>query len=448
MDKNTLMTNMAREAHEKGLFNGAWLFAEHGKIISKGVAGSKDPDGKVPLEEDSVFDLASVSKQFTASAIMLLRRRGLLDIDDELEKFFPEIPYKGITIKMLLTHTSGLPDYMVWIDKLAMNEHRIPDNHTVIRYLVESGDEAFFAPGEKYEYCNTGYCVLAEIVEKVSGVKFEDFMRDNIFEPAGMHSTRVYHPRKDNYTIENWAHDMVPDNGKFAYPEKLPKYDWVVTLDGEHGDGYVYSNIFDLFTWDKVLKEGTLLTKEEQEIMYTPYAKLGEEEEGIVGYGFGWVVYDSKKWGRVLSHSGGWAGVNTWIGRYLDLDRVLILLSSCDPMDGRAAEIFETNMSAIGRGEETKPFVFIEDIMVKDPDKSKWQSYCGKYEAFPGTDYVEEVVMRDGDLYAVVVNDIDRRYELKLYPIGESTFSFKESDDEIEFREDCFVADDEVHKKL
>ena len=119
MDKKALIENLVRDAHARGGFTGAWLYAENGEIVSKGAAGPRDPGGTLPLTEDCVFDLASVSKQFTASAVMLLNRQGLLGLDDKITRFFPEIPYKGVTIRHLLNHTGGLPDYMAWLDKTA-----------------------------------------------------------------------------------------------------------------------------------------------------------------------------------------------------------------------------------------------------------------------------------------------------------------------------------------
>ncbi|MBO4330955.1 MAG: beta-lactamase family protein, partial [Oscillospiraceae bacterium] len=199
-DKNLKIDDLVREAHEKGAFTGTWLYAEHGEIVSKGAVGFSDLEDKVPLREDSLFDLASVSKQFTAAAVMLLRRRGLLSLEDEITKYFPEIPYKGVTLRHLLNHTGGLPDYMDWVDETAKKENTIPGNDVIVRFLCECGEEAVFAPGEQWEYSNTGYCLLAQIVETVAGVPFEDFLRDNIFEPAGMHATRVYHRRKDKVT--------------------------------------------------------------------------------------------------------------------------------------------------------------------------------------------------------------------------------------------------------
>ncbi|MBO4831652.1 MAG: beta-lactamase family protein, partial [Oscillospiraceae bacterium] len=115
MEKKTILDTLARDAFEKGGFNGTWLYAEHGEIVSKGAVGFSDLEDKVPLREDSLFDLASVSKQFTAAAVMLLRRRGLLSLEDEITRFFPEIPFKGVTVRHLLNHTGGLPDYMDWV---------------------------------------------------------------------------------------------------------------------------------------------------------------------------------------------------------------------------------------------------------------------------------------------------------------------------------------------
>ena len=449
MDKKTMMENLAREANEKGLFTGAWLFADKGEIVSAGAVGWRDPDDTLPVQVDSVFDLASVSKQFTASAVMLLRRRGLIDLDDELTKFFPEVPYKGVTIRMLLTHTSGLPDYMKWVDELARKENTIPSNDVVIRFLKESGAKPLFKPGESYSYCNTAYSVLAEIIEKVSGVKFEDFMRDNIFEPAGMHSTRIYHPRKDGIEIENWARAMVLEDGKYVLPENSRTNSFALTLDGESGDGYVYSSVLDLFKWDQVLRAGTLLTEEEQKIMYTPSVKIPEAGEDDVGYGFGWVVFNAPELGCVLSHSGGWTGVSTWYGRYLDANRVLVLLCCRDSIDGRGANAFFNSMSAIGRGKEPLPLTCIEDIAVKNPDKSSWSALCGKYEPIPNEDYyIEEVFLKDGELFAKLMTDLGTTMNFKMYQLGENAFGFKEIDDDIEFGDGCVVFNGDTCKKL
>ena len=172
MDKKTTMENLARAAYEKGVFNGAWLYAENGEIVSKGAYGFRDAEDKLPMTEDSIFQLASITKQFTAAAIMLLRRDGLLSLEDKITQYFPELTaYRDATLRHLLTHTSGMPDDddSEWAAETWKASGIRPANAITLRFLCESGEEPLGVPGELYEYSNPGYQLLAEIVEKVSG---------------------------------------------------------------------------------------------------------------------------------------------------------------------------------------------------------------------------------------------------------------------------------------
>ena len=175
----------------KPAFNGNVLIAEKGNIIYQKSFGKADLEKNLPLNSESVFELASVSKQFTAMGIMILKKQNKLSYDDSLRKFFPELPYHNITVLQLLQHTSGLPDYMP-----LFNEHwdstKIAVNSDIIKLLSQYKPDTLFAPGAKWEYSNTGYALLASIIEKVSGKKFGEFLRKNIFEPLGMKRTQVY----------------------------------------------------------------------------------------------------------------------------------------------------------------------------------------------------------------------------------------------------------------
>ena len=437
MDKKTILDTLAQNAFEKGGFNGTWLYAEHGEIVSKGAVGFSDLEDKVPLREDCLFDLASVSKQFTAAAVMLLRRRGLLSLEDEITKFFPEIPYKGVTVRHLLNHTGGLPDYMDWVDKIAKEEKTIPNNAVIVRFLCECGEEASFAPGEQFEYSNTGYCLLAQIVETVAGVPFEDFLRDNIFEPAGMHATRVYHRRKDKVAIPNlaWGLSLPLGSDRYELPDGLPGDSAAVTCDGANGDGLVHSNIFDLLQWDRALRAEKVLTKEEQMLMATP-GRLNNGEIGIdkdedddpdYGYGFGWDVLDDPDFGLIVCHSGGWPGYSNWYERFVDADRVLIRLRCRDVRDERAWQSFSRGLKAITRDKEPGRVRSIEELAIQNPDKSGWAALCGKYDYAIGDFRIEEIFLQDGELYAQA-NDDGRVLELRLYPLGEKTFGIKDLD--------------------
>ena len=455
MDKKTAIDSLAREAHEKGGFTGAWLYAENDRIITKGTLGFRDKDESIPITEDTVFQLASVSKQFTATAVMLLKRNGLLSLDDDINRFFPEIPFKGVTIYHLLTHTCGLPDLYgkdMWIARRSKEENTIPDNDVIIRYLCESGEPALFLPGERSEYSNTGYCLLAEIVEKVSGTAFEDFLKDNIFEPAGMHSTRVLHVRKDGSAPKEYATGFIVDDDRYFIPDTHEGSDWVVWFDGMHGKGNVHSTINDLYKWHIALRDEKILTHEEQKEMATPCRLNNGEIDFNVGlksrYGFGWFIDDMPDGDTIVSHTGHWAGNETYFERLLNGDRVLIFLSNHLPLDARANRSFWTGMKAIFKDEEPEAVSSIVDITVKDSDESGWESFCGKYDHEEDCLFgVEEVFIKDGELHAVAVDD-SIRTSFRLYPAGDNIFIRKSGLEKFEFADGCIIVDGVKNKKL
>ena len=358
MDKKVLIENLVREAHEKGLFTGTWLYAEHGEIISKGACGWRDPEDRLPMQEDSIFELASITKQFTATAVMLLIRQGLLCLEDEITDYFPEIPFPGVTIRHLLNHTGGIPDIYIsaWVFNLWKEEKKIPSNSIILRYLTESGEGPHFAPGEKYEYSNTGYNLLAETVEKVSGMPFEEFLKKNLFEPAGMRDTGIYHIRRDGIPSDAFVRNLVLEDGEMILPDISKEYYDIAAVDGLNGDDYVYTNIFDMLLWDKALREEKILTRKEQQMMYTP-GRLNDGEpsgarEGVDGYGFGWEVMRDPELGLIVAHSGGMPGLRTWFERFLDADRVLVILCCRDAVDEKGCDAFFESMRAIARDKE------------------------------------------------------------------------------------------------
>lgn len=458
MDKNTQMQKLARESFEKGGFNGAWLYAENGEIVSKGVVGFRDPEDKEPLTEDSIFQLASVSKQFTAAAVMLAVRQGLFDLEDKITQYFPELDaYEGVTVRHLLNHTGGVPDYFDdadWFLKIWKEEKRVPSNDEILRFLCETKCKPEFAPGEKLSYSNTGYNLLALLVERRSGVKYEDFLQKNIFEPAGMPSTRCCHTRRDGVPFDNYAQATVLENGKYVRDIDSEEDGDVIAFDGVNGDDYVYTTIFDMLRWDRVLREGTVLTREEQQLMYTP-GKLNngkpafyDEDEGS-GYGFGWGIENNKNLGLIVSHSGGMPGVHTWYERFVDLDRVLVILCNRAEEDARAHWGLFNGLRAIAKGEEAKPIQTIEEIAVKNPDKSKWESYCGKYEHPEDADFIiDEVWLQDGELWAKSVDEDGDEMKFRLYPLSEDEFGRKGGMLKLKFGDGCLKFDDYTCKKL
>ena len=457
MDKHNLMKELACALNEKDCFNGAWLYAEHGEIVSKGALGFRDPENTLPITEDTIFQLASVTKQFTAAAVMLTVRQGLLSLDDEITKYFPELPYPGVTVRHLLSHTSGIPDYFDdadWFTGIWEEEKRVPGNDEILRFLRETKAKPYFAPGEGLHYSNTGYNLLALLVERRSGVPFEDFLQKNIFEPAGMTATRCCHIRRDGVPFDHYARATVFEDGKWVADIDSEEDGDVAAFDGLNGDDYVYTNIFDMLKWDRALREGKVLTKEEQEIMYTP-AKLNNGEDAVydeddgLGYGFGWAVGHDEALGLVVSHSGGMPGVSTWFERFVDADRVLVILSSRDYRDVRAYLGYWDGMEAIARDKEPEPIVCIEDIAIQNPDKSKWERFCGKYEHPADADFiVDEVWMQDGELYAKAIDEDGDELRFRLYPLGENEFGRKGGMLKLKFGDGCLMYDDFICKKL
>ena len=456
MDKKTTMENLARESYEKGGFNGAWLYAEKGKIVSSGAFGWVDAENSLPMREDSIFEMASVTKMFTATAIMLLVREGKLGLDDAYTKYFPDYPYEGVTIRHLLTHTSGMPDFDVeeLVGPVLDEENRIPANSEIIDLIRETGEDAACAPGETFEYTDVGYMLLANAVEKVSGMKFEDFMKKNVFEPAGMKDSGIYHTRRDGRPSDRFTRNMVLEDGKLV-PSDLSEHtrSYVVGSDGMNGCDYLYTTVFDMLAWDRALREETVLTREEQNIMYAPMplnnGDIAGADEDNDGYGFGWCFKTEPKSGLIVRHSGGMPGLETWFERFVDADKVLVIMNCHDVEDARVFESFWEGMEAAVRGEEPEPVVCIEDLMIKDPDKSKWESFCGKYEHPEESDFiVDEVFMKDGELNANAIDDEGDELTFRLYPIGENEFGRKGGMLRLTFGEGCLMFDDFTCKKL
>ena len=455
MDKKTMMEKLAREANEKGGFNGVWLYAENGEIVSNGACGWVDAENTLPMQEDTIFEMASVTKQFTAAAIMLLVREGKLSVDDEYTKYYPEYPYKGVTVRNLLTHTSGLPEGLETDDFVCPaweNEHRIPPCSEMLSFLVGYGKEAGCAPGERFEYNDINYCLFANLVEKLSGEKFEDFLKKNIFEPAGMDDTNILHTRRDGRPTERIARNMVLEDGVLVPSDLSKAASYVVGSDGLNGCDYAYTTVFDMLKWDRALRAGKVLTLDEQKLMYTTVRlNNGEDfyDEDGEGYGFGWCVRQDEEHGFVVSHAGGMPGLNTWFERYLDEDRVLLIFINRSPEDYRAFAGVWDGMMAVARGEEPEPIVSLEDIMVKDPDRSNWESFCGKYER-PGDDdfIIEEVYMKDGELYAKAIDDEGGELDFRLCPIGENEFGRKGGMIKLTFGDGCVTYLEKTCKKL
>lgn len=308
-------------------FNGNVLVAKAGKIVYQQSFGYRNYATGELLDSNSVFELASVSKQFTAMGILLLKEKGKLKLSDSLRKFFPELPYTNITIRQLLTHTSGVPDY-----EQAMRENgdhnKVAFNGDVISYLKDHKIPINFKPGAKWEYSNTGYVMLASVIEKVSGQSFKEYMDANIFKRLHMDRSRIYNTRRSaNEVIPGYAYGFVYSDSlqRYILPDSLSEFDFVRYLDGIQGDGTVNSTCGDLLKWDRALKNHTLLSAATQKEMLSPQAT--EDTLSKVYYGYG-VAISRNELGNYIMHSGGWPGYATALFRYPDDDLTIVVLSN------------------------------------------------------------------------------------------------------------------------
>ncbi|RST59331.1 serine hydrolase domain-containing protein [Siminovitchia terrae] len=318
------LENLFQYIKEKQLLNGTVLVAKKGEILYEGAFGDADMSTNRPLTSRSVFNLASVSKPITATAILLLVQEGKLSLDDYLNKWIPDLPYGGITIRHLLNHTSGLPDYLDLFE-VYWDKAKIADNDDLLRYLIKYKPERLFAPNERVEYSNTGYILLALIVERITDMDFADFLQENIFKPLKMTRTQAIGVRKENIEIDDYAFGYVYDvyEGEYVLADDFEESKMVTYLDGMLGDGGIQSTVGDLYLYERALSTGALINDVLLREAYTP-PKTGIDTP--YKYGLGWIIEDNEEKGQIIWHSGGWPGYVTILKRFMDHEIVIIVL--------------------------------------------------------------------------------------------------------------------------
>ncbi len=310
LPKQEQIHQLIRFYEEERQFNGNILIAENGKVIYENSIGWENKFSGDALTLETPFYLASIAKSFTSVAIIQLHEQGKLDYNQKIGIYFPELDNFGnrITIKHLLNHTSGLPDYF----KLGWAEPGVT-NAQIYSKLINNLKSLDFKPGNKYSYNNTGYLLLALIVEKVSGVPYFKFVNDNISEPLEMENT--------------WVHDLrnpgvLQKSRAIGYNKKMKKEDDYHLLTW--GDGGMYSTLEDLFLFDKALYTGALVSVESLEEAYTETELNNGAKKD---YGYGWVIGNNIN-GKVVSHTGGLAGFRNYFERQIEVKNTIIILTN------------------------------------------------------------------------------------------------------------------------
>lgn len=315
-NNNRKLDEYFKEIHRKRNYNGNVLVAKEGKIIYEGTFGWADYLHRDSLKIDSKFQLASVSKPMTATAVLMLMEEGKLKLSQTVDEFYPEFPYKGITIEMLLSHRSGLNNYVYFTDGIWKQKYKGMTNQDVIRLYAEHKPAPYFPPNRQFHYNNSNFMLLAAIVEKVSGQDFDIYMQEHIFKPSGMKNTAIYSTAKyEKIPVDVVGHDRVW--------RRSVRQDF---LDGTTGDKGVYSTVEDLFLFDRALRDGRLLSQQTLDSAYTPHSKL---RNTYFGYGLGWRIYvDSAKNEKVVYHTGWWYGFRHIYLRDTKRDIVIVILSN------------------------------------------------------------------------------------------------------------------------
>jgi len=273
--------------------------------------GFADLEHRVSASPQTNYRLASVSKQFTAAAILLLAQDGKLSLDDRARRWLPELPpvADGITIAQLLSHQGGLIDY----EDVMPADTRVPLRDRDVLDLMAKTDRLYFAPGTSYRYSNGGYAMLALIVEKASGMAFQDFLRERIFLPLGMTHTLAY--VAEGPPVPHRAFGYSEENGRWVRTDQS-------MTSSVLGDGGIYSSIDDMARWDAALYDDRLLSDASRTAAFTPRTPT---DDPTVEYGYGWRITGESLW-----HSGETIGFRNVIVRYPKRRLTVILLTNRD----------------------------------------------------------------------------------------------------------------------
>ncbi|TCC97575.1 serine hydrolase domain-containing protein [Pedobacter hiemivivus] len=314
------IADFVQNLHKKYSFNGNVLVAKGGKIIYEKAVGWADYLHRDSLKINSEFELASITKTFTGVAIMQLVETGKLKLTDDVKKFYPNFPYDGITVELLLSHRSGMMNYVYFIDDIWRKEKRDMkkgvSNQEVMQVIADKKPNPYTKPDRLFHYNNSNFMVLGAIIEKVTGQRYSQYMMEHIFKPAGMKNTHVYSKAEyEKIPVDVVGHDR--NSWRYSVVQNF--------LDGPVGDKGIYSTLHDLVLYDKYLKNGRLLT---QKSLDSAYRGRNKAIKGHFNYGYGWRMFDGEKDRKVVYHTGWWHGFRHIYVRDFQKDIVVIFLGN------------------------------------------------------------------------------------------------------------------------
>jgi D-alanyl-D-alanine carboxypeptidase len=391
----------------------AALVVLDGEVVLRKGYGLANLELGVPNSPEMVFELGSVTKQFTGAAILMLAERGQLRIEDDFTKYLPDYPVpepthgRKITIEHLLVHTSGIPSYTSlpeWLPR--MREDMKPE--ALIGFFKDKPLD--FEPGERWSYNNSGYVLLGAIIEKVSGKSYEQFIEEEIFKPLGMKDSRYGHMEE---LVPRRAYGYGRDSENWKNAEYL-------SMTQPYAAGSLLSTVDDLALWNKALSEGTLLKKASIDRMFTT-VNLNSGQSTL--YSYGWSVFDWEG-RRIEEHGGDINGFTSYVSRVPEEKLFIAILSNNEASDpGPDAIVVRIESKAFGRPlEERKPI----PLAAREMDE-----YVGVYRFGEGT---ARLITRDGDKLYSQRSGGDK---VEILALGKDHFYFAQSDNQLRFRRDA-----------
>jgi CubicO group peptidase (beta-lactamase class C family) len=292
-------------------FSGGILVAKNGVILYENYAGFADVGRKQPLTDTSSLHIASTSKTFMGVAVLALVQENLLSLEDSIQKFFPGLPYPGVTVKMLLNHRSGLPNYLYFMSEGNWDKKKQVTNADVLQTLYTEKPNRSFTPGKRFSYSNTNFVLLALIVEKITGITYPAYMKLKYFGPLRMDHTFVFTLADTNKVIPSFNYNGTVWDNDF--------------LEGTYGDKNIYSTPQDLLKWDQALYTEQLLKKPMLDSAFAPYSL---ERPSVHNYGLGFRMLMMPNGKKVIYHFGRWHGYNAAFARLMDEKATIIILGN------------------------------------------------------------------------------------------------------------------------
>jgi CubicO group peptidase (beta-lactamase class C family) len=391
---------------DQGRFSGSVLVARDGKVVFSKGYGLANVEFDALNAPETRFRLGSITKQFTAAAILLLQERGKLSAQDPICKYFDNCPaaWSEVTIHHLLSHTGGIPSFTSFPDYLPKMMMPVTTQEMIARFKDKPLD---FKPGEKWSYSNSGYYLLGCIIEKAAGESYESFLQKSVFDPLKMTSTGYEH------------HDTILKKRATGY--SLAKGEKVnsayIDMTQPYAAGALYATVGDLFLWNEALYSGKLVSAKSLEAMTTPV-------KNNYGYGLG---IDSKSSRKTISHGGGINGFSTYIARFPDQKVTVVVLRNADygaPGPGKITH----DLAAILFGEKYDIPAAIVEVKV---DPRIFDAYAGRYEVMPN--FILTISNEAGHLMAEATG----QPKVELFPESETKFFLKVVDAKVTFVKDA-----------